>query len=75
MYFVCIYIHKFYLCIVGDVLVYLVAEETWMLIGDIRNRRWTVAVDSLLPMDEVGAIKYIFTAQNLLLYLFMHTLV
>ena len=70
-----IYLHKIYLCIVGDILVYLVAEENWMLIGDIRNGRWTVAVDMLLPMDEVGALKYNFTAQNLLLYLFMHVLV
>ena len=36
-------------------LVYFVAEENWILIGGIRNGRWTLAVDLLLPMDEVGA--------------------
>ena len=43
-------------------LVYFVAEENWMLIGGIRNGKWKLAVDLLLPMDEVGAIKYNFTA-------------
>jgi hypothetical protein len=62
--YVFIYLHKIYLlCVVGDILVYFVAEENWMLIGGIRNGRWTVAVDLLLPMDEVGAIKYNFTAK------------
>ena len=57
--YVFIYLHKIYLCIVGDL---FVAEENWMLIGGIRNGKWTLAVDLLLPMDEVGAIKYNFTA-------------
>ena len=58
--YVFIYLHKIYLCIVGDL---FVAEENWMLIGGIRNGKWTLAVDLLLPMDEVGAIKYNFTAK------------
>ena len=33
-----------------------------MLIGGIRTGRWTLAIDLLLPMDEVGAITYNFTA-------------
>ena len=42
------------LCIVGEILVYLVLGGNWMLVGDILNGRWAVAFDLLLPLDEVN---------------------
>ena len=51
---ICILLNYINLCIVGEILVYLVLGGNWMLVGDILNGRWAVAFDLLLPLDEVN---------------------